>query len=304
MNIKGSFVALITPFTEAGAIDFLSLRKLVQKHMQEGTNGLVCLGSTGEKSTLSQEEQKKIVEIVLEESQGRLPVIVGTGTNNTAESIDFTRVVKSMGAAAALVIVPYYNRPTEEGCFYHFQEIAQIGLPIIAYHHPGRTGLFISCTGWKKIASIPQIIAIKESSRKISFMQELFSEISKPIICGDDDLLLSSFEMGAVGSISVIANLLPRKWSEVIHLLLQRENLAAKDRFLSLLSLLEAIFLESNPIGVKWAMHLLGLCEPFLRLPLTIASEEARQKISQAVCMIQNTILQERLDKKIMPMMN
>lgn len=281
MDMKGSFVALITPFTEQGQIDILALRKLVNLQIQEKTDGIVCLGSTGEKFTLSHEEQLRVVDIILEEANDKIPVIVGTGTNNTAETITFTKIVQSMGVSAALVVVPYYNRPTVEGCLCHYKAVADLGLPIIAYHHPGRTGKFLGVEDWKKIIETKAIIALKESSGDLSFIQQLQQEIEIPVLCGDDDILLSCFTIGAMGSISVIPNLFPSIWNKIVHALLRKEESKVTGEYERLLPLIRTLFLESNPIGIKYAMSQLGLCTAKVRLPLTVASSELQQKIAQ-----------------------
>lgn len=279
MNAQGSFVALITPFTEHGQIDILALRKMVNMHIEEKSDGIVCLGSTGEKFTLSHEEQLRVVDIILEEASDRIPVIVGTGTNNTAETVTFTKLVQSMGVAAALVVVPYYNRPTLEGCICHYKAIADLGLPIIAYHHPGRTGKFLSVQDWKKIAETRSIVALKESSGDLSFIQQLQQEIDIPILCGDDDILIPCFTLGAKGSISVMANLFPSIWNKIVHALIAKDEAKILEEYERLLPLIRTVFLESNPIGIKYAMNQLGFCTPKVRLPLTVASHDLQQKI-------------------------
>lgn len=236
-------------------------------------------GSTGEKFTLSHEEQLRVVDIILEEASDRIPVIVGTGTNNTAETVTFTKLVQSMGVAGALVVVPYYNRPTVEGCVCHYKAIADLGLPIIAYHHPGRTGKFLSVEDWKKIAETRSIIALKESSGDLSFIQQLQQEIDIPILCGDDDILLPCFTLGAKGSISVMANLFPSIWNKIVHALILKEEDKILEEYERLLPLMRTVFLEPNPIGIKYAMNQLGFCTEKVRLPLTVASCDLQQKI-------------------------
>lgn len=281
MNMKGSFVALITPFTEHGQIDILALRKMVNVHVEEKSDGIVCLGSTGEKFTLSHEEQLRVVDIILEEVNDRIPVIVGTGTNNTSETVTFTKIVQAMGVSAALVVVPYYNRPTAEGCLCHYRAVADLGLPVIAYHHPGRTGKFLSVEDWKRIVESRAIVALKESSGDLSFIQQLQQEIEIPIFCGDDDILLPCFTIGAAGSISVMANLFPSTWNKIVHALMRKEEDKIVGEYERLLPLIRTLFLESNPIGIKYAMSQLGLCTAKVRLPLTIATNELQQKIVQ-----------------------
>lgn len=279
MNVQGSFVALVTPFTENGQVDILALRKMVNMHIEEKTDGIVCLGSTGEKFTLSHEEQLRVVDIILEEASDRIPVIVGAGTNNTAETVTFTKLVQSMGVSAALVVVPYYNRPTVEGCICHYKAIAELGLPIIAYHHPGRTGKFLSVEDWKKIAETRSIVALKESSGDLSFIQQLHQEIDIPILCGDDDILLPCFTLGAKGSISVMANLFPAIWNKIVHALILKEENKILEEYERLLPLIRTVFLESNPIGIKYALSQLGLCTAKVRLPLTLATSDLQEKI-------------------------
>jgi len=188
--IEGSIVALITPFDEGGRVDFTALEKLIAWHIEEGTDGLVLCGSTGEGSSLSIEEKRAIFETAVKSGKGKITLIAGTGSNQTQESVALTQEAKNIGVDACLAIVPYYLRPTPEGCYRHFAEIAEADLPMIVYHHPGRTGIKLSADALAHICEIPQVIGIKEASGDLSLALEILRKTNKPLFSGDDTLAL------------------------------------------------------------------------------------------------------------------
>lgn len=281
---KGSIVALVTPFTEEGVLDLPALRRLVQWHLESGTDAISCCGTTGEAPTLSHEEQMLVTKTVLEEVKGRVPVIAGTGTYSTAETVKKTEEVKKLGAEGCLVIFPYYNRPSPAGCLAHFREISRVGLPVILYNHPGRTGLKPSPELLAEIALLPSMAAIKDATGSLEMMQSLKKLTSIPILSGDDSLALPMMELGAVGVMSVVANIIPREWQQVIE---KRDY----ETYHHYATLCEALVLENNPQVVKYALKLMGKCSSYLRLPLVEPQPKTKERIQQALQTLPQEIL-------------
>lgn len=283
---SGSLIALVTPFTKSGTIDFLCFRSLCRFHKKAGTDGLVLIGTTGESPTLSKEEKLKLVSIALEEVNGAFPVIVGCGSNNTYQSIEEGKAYKAMGADGLMAIVPYYNKPNEKGCIAHFSAINEVGLPTIVYHHPGRTGIKLSLRSLKAILELENMVCIKECSGDLNYWKNLSSY---GLLCGNDLDALNMLRNGAVGSISVIGNLFPMFWKKVV----QSGN---KTFFEQLKPLLQALELDVNPQPIKYAMSLLGLCEDIFRLPLLCCDEEVKVKIKSAMDEFEGLALQNGLE--------
>jgi len=282
MQCKGSFVALITPFTHLNKVDYLCLENLLRWHLVQNTHGIVILGTTGEGPTISDLERKEIIRLTCEIVQKKVPVIVGTGTNNTQKSIEYTLEAKELGADGCLVVAPYYNRPTQEGCLAHFEEIAKANLPLIIYHHPKRTGLYLTLDTLQRLQECPNIIGIKDASADIEWIRKLIQCTSLKVLSGDDDRTFDALRLGAAGSISVIANLIPQSWASMHELALQKQFNAAKEIIDSYLPLLNALNLETNPQCVKYALSYLGKCNPYLRLPMILPRKE-NQKIVKEV---------------------
>jgi 4-hydroxy-tetrahydrodipicolinate synthase len=278
---SGSLVALITPFTKEGSIDFPALQRLIEWHQNEESDGLVLLGTTGEASTLNEEEFSEIISFTSKLCASKIPFIVGTGSNDTRKTISLTQKAKKAGAKGCLAVIPYYNRPTFEGCLAHFQALAAVDLPIILYHHPGRTGVRLSASALATLSEIPQVVAIKEASGEVDLALHYMQIGSKPLLSGDDTLSLPLIAGGAHGVISVVANLIPKQWREMIALAQKGRVREAKEIFGRYFSLCKSIMLESNPMGVKFALSHLGLCEPYLRLPLVEPSLETRRVIQE-----------------------
>ena len=279
----GSMVALVTPFTLSGDIDFDHLEHLIEWQIEEGTDALVICGTTGESPTLSEEEQELILQKAVKMTRKRVPVIMGTGTYDTRHSVKKTQKAKELGADGCLVIVPYYNRPTPEGCYLHFESVASVGLPVIIYHHPGRTGVHLSAKNLAQIAKIPHIVAIKEASGSLNLIKELASLSSIPLLSGDDLLTLPMMELGALGVISVIANLIPRQWKEFVSTLEKKDFIKGRELHEKYQPLCEAIFSEINPQGIKYALSLIGKCSSRLRLPLIEPKFENQTRIKEEV---------------------
>ena len=282
---KGSLVALITPF-RAGKVDEKAFQDLVEWHVAEGTHGLVPCGTTGESPTLSHEEHRRVVELCIEASRGRIPVIAGTGSNSTDEAIELTRHARKAGANAALVVTPYYNKPTQEGLFRHFKAIVEaVDLPVVVYNIPGRSVVDISVETMARIAKLPNIVGVKESTGDVSritkhrlLIGEGFCQVS-----GEDYLALAQMAAGADGCISVTANVAPRQLSQM-HLACQRGDFAAARAIHERLAPLhEALFVETSPGPVKFAASLLGKSTSEIRLPLVEPGDATREKVKAAM---------------------
>jgi 4-hydroxy-tetrahydrodipicolinate synthase len=280
---KGSVVAIVTPFTQEGEVDYTAFKELIDWHVFEGTNAIVCCGTTGEAPTLSTEEQVQIFKTALDVSRKRVPIIAGTGTYDTRKTVERTRKAKELGVDACLVVVPYYNRPTPEGCIAHYTEVDKVGLPMIVYHHPGRTGIKLSAQVLAEIAKLSSVVAIKEASGGLELIQEIrqISDIS--IFSGDDSLALAMMELGAVGVISIVANVIPRAWREMVQSFFEGNQERARELNALYAPVVQAMVLETNPQCVKYAVSLLGKCQPYLRLPLLQPREASKLLILQAL---------------------
>jgi 4-hydroxy-tetrahydrodipicolinate synthase len=281
--LQGSIAAIITPFLENGEVDFIGFRDLVLWHIEEKTDALVICGTTGEGSTLSHEEQIELLRIAVREAKGSVPIIMGTGTNDTRVSASNTEAAKENGADGCLVIVPYYNKPTFEGCYEHFSRIAKVGLPVIVYHHPGRTGIKFSAQQLRDLCLIPQIIGIKDASGDVQLAAEFMTISTALFFSGDDALTLPLIALGAKGVISVVANVIPGLWKEFVGCSLQGDYSKARGLLAKYLPLCNSLMLETNPQGVKYAVSLLKRCQPHLRLPLIEPKEVIKEQIARAL---------------------
>lgn len=284
---KGSMVALITPFKD-DILDEAALKKLVEFHIKNKTSGLVPCGTTGESATLSLAEHERVIELVVETAAKRIPVIAGTGSNNTKEAIHLTRHAQAAGADAALLISPYYNRPTQKGLYLHFREIARsVELPLILYNIASRTAVNIEPETIARLASeCKNIVGVKEASGNLDQMSRvrLLTPKNFLLIAGDDSLTLPILSIGGTGVISVVANIVPRDVAEMVKEFEQGNLKKAQQWHYKLLPLVKAVFLETNPICVKTAMELLGMCAPGLRLPLSPMDEKNLRKLRKALC--------------------
>ena len=274
--IQGSIVAIVTPMDAAGDLDWEALDRLVEWHVIEGTNGIVPVGTTGESATLSIDENVRVVERVVRVVDGRVPVIAGTGANNTREALEMTRAARSAGADASLQVTPYYNRPTQEGLYRHFSTIADdVDLPVMLYNVPKRTGCDLQPETVARLAAHERIIALKEASGEVDRMAVLKT------LCGDDFALISgedainvaNMRAGAVGTISVTANVAPRRMARMIAAGLAGDWATAEAEEAALQELHRVLFVESSPIPVKWALEQMGLINAGIRLPLTPLAE-------------------------------
>jgi len=271
LKLEGSFVAIVTPFTGEGGkeVDYATLVKLVEFQIAAGTDGIIPAGTTGETPTLTHDEHKKVIETVIKAANKRVKVIAGTGSNSTEKTIEMTRFAKEAGADAALVVVPYYNKPTQEGLYLHFKAVAEVGLPVVLYNVPSRSGSGLTAKTVARLAEVPNIVAIKEASGSLDQVSEIVSLCNLTVLSGDDSLTLPMIAVGAKGVISVIANIVPDRLKKLVSLALSGDFAGARKVHLELFRLSRVMFVESNPIPVKTAMGYLGLCNDTLRLPMS-----------------------------------
>lgn len=271
-TITGSIVALATPLHEDGSVDYPSLRKLVDWHIAEGTDCLGVVGTTGESPTVSVEEHCEIIRVSVEQAKGRVPVMAGCGANSTAEAIELARFAKTVGADCQLQVVPYYNKPTQEGQYRHFTAIAEaVDLPMVLYNVPGRTVADMLHATVLRLAQVPGIVGIKEATGNIERAQWLIKEVPAgfAVYSGDDPTAVALMLCGGQGNISVTANVAPRLMHELCVAAIAGDARGAMKIQLQLLPLHKHLFVEANPIPVKWAMARMGLCGGTLRLPMT-----------------------------------
>ena len=285
MKLAGSMVALVTPFSN-GEVDEAALSRLVDLHVESGTAALVPCGTTGESATLSHEEHDRVIELTVQAARGRIPVIAGTGSNNTKEAIRLTRHAKVAGADAALLISPYYNKPTQRGLYLPFKAVAEaVDVPIVVYNIASRTGVNIEPDTFAQLSAIANIVAVKESSGNLEQMSRILQATGGrlTLISGDDALTLPVLAIGGTGVISVAANVVPRDTAALVRAFQTGRQAEALEWHRKLLPLVRALFLETNPIPLKTAMGLLGLCLPELRLPLCEMSEANAARLRTAL---------------------
>lgn len=278
--IRGSIVALVTPFDEEGNVDYKRLRELINWHIHQGTDAILVLGTTGETPALSEQEQDEIVRTAVEESSGRIPIIANSGGNNTEKSLAKSIKYEKMGADALLVITPYYNKPNETGMLEHFYTIADnVNIPIYIYNVPARTGICISPEIVAKLSRHKNIAGIKEASGDISYVAKLSRLIDDDfsIYSGNDDITVALMSMGAAGTVSVWANLMPDKVSKMAHAYLDGDTEKAKKIQLEYLNLINALFSETNPVPIKAIMNMKGMRVGGCRLPLGPLSSANRR---------------------------
>jgi 4-hydroxy-tetrahydrodipicolinate synthase len=283
---QGSFVAMVTPFRD-GQVDDAKLAELVEFHVAHGTDGLVPCGTTGESPTLSHDEHKRVVEIVIQAAAGRIPVVAGTGSNSTAEAIDMTRHAARAGADASLLVAPYYNKPTQPGLYAHFRAIAEAvpDLPLIIYNIQGRTAVNIETDTLARLAQLPNVVGVKEASGSLDQMTSVVLACGAEftMLSGDDSLTLPLMAVGGRGVISVLANFLPRDVAELTHAALDGDWKRARELHWKLFPLCRAMFIETNPIPVKEAMAMLGMIRAEWRLPMCPMSDGNRQRLRRVL---------------------
>lgn len=274
--LTGSLVALVTPMSEDGSLDLASLRRLIDWHVEQGTDALVVVGTTGESPTVSFEEHCLLIRTAVEQAAGRIPVVAGTGANSTTEAIELSRYAKEAGAVAGLSVAPYYNKPTQEGLYRHFRAIAEaVDLPMILYNVPSRTASDISNETVLRLAQVPGIIGIKDATGNIARGADLIRRAPAgfAVYSGDDASALALMLLGAKGVISVTANVAPGPMHEMCAAALSGNLERARELNWQLMPLHQKLFVEANPIPVKWALAQMGRIRPGIRLPLTPLSE-------------------------------
>ncbi len=281
MNLQGSIVAIITPFNEDGSIDFQSMEKLINFHLENQTDGIVVCGTTGEAATLSLDEYRSIVGFVRRQVNGKVPVIAGSGNNETQHAIELSKIASEEGVDALLIVTPYYNKPNASGMYNHYAAIVNsVNSPIILYNVPGRTGSNLSPKLVQKLANdFPSIIGIKEAGGSIEQIMELVQSTPNnfKVYSGDDPLAFAAICMGANGCISVAANLIPNEFHKLMHHALNGELEQAREIQYKYLKLMNLNFIESNPVPVKTALHLMGFVNEVFRLPLGQMSDENKK---------------------------
>ena len=285
----GCGTALVTPFTRDGALDEPAVRRLARRQIDAGVHFLVPCGTTGESPTMTEDERVRVVSLVVEESRGEVPVLAGAGGYDTREVIHTGRRMRDVGATGLLSVTPYYNKPTPEGLFQHYSAIsAQVGLPIVVYNVPGRTGCNVDPATLARLATIPGVIGVKEASGNVSQMCEVCRAVpdSFLVLSGDDALTLPLMAVGGHGIVSVASNEVPAEMSRMVEEAERNDFAAARALHARLLPLMMANFVESNPIPVKSAMASMGLLEEVYRLPMVPPSEASRAKIVQALRMV------------------
>jgi 4-hydroxy-tetrahydrodipicolinate synthase len=276
-QFRGAFTALVTPMTESGEIDYEGFRRLIKFQIEEGIDGIVPLGTTGENPTLSDIEDEKLIEIAVQEAKGKVPIIAGSSSNDTRHMIKYVERAKKLGADAALVVTPYYNKPNDDGLLRHFEAAANVGIPVIVYNIASRTARNIPTPLMEKIANIPGIAGVKESSGDLNQMGDVIREIAMPrqakgekfwVISGDDALTLPLISMGGDGVISVISNLLPAKVKALVKAASDGNFEQARKLHYELIPFIKAAFIETNPVPIKQALNWAGLPAGPVRLPL------------------------------------
>jgi 4-hydroxy-tetrahydrodipicolinate synthase len=282
----GSMVALVTPMHPDGSVDYEGLRRLVEYHIEGGTSAIVSVGTTGESATLDEVEHCDVIRATVRAARGRIPVIGGTGSNSTREALALTRGAKEAGAAACLLVTPYYNKPTQDGLYQHFKLVAEsVAIPQILYNVPGRTACDMLPATVERLAAIDNIVGIKEATGDLERIKEIVRRCGEDfaVYSGEDWLSMESMLAGAKGVISVTANVAPEAMQAMCERALAGDRAGAESRDRRLQHLHRALFLEANPIPVKWALCDMGLIEPGIRLPLTVLSEQYHAEVRSAL---------------------
>ena len=284
--IVGSIVALVTPMHDDGSVDYAALRRLIDWHVAEGTACIVVVGTTGESPTVAVPEHCEIIRVAVEHAAGRVPIMAGAGANSTREAIELSKFALEVGADCTLQVVPYYNKPTQEGIYRHFRAIAEaVDIPVVLYNVPGRTVADMQHETVLRLAQVPGIVGIKEASGNIDRAAWLIKQAPKgfSIYSGDDQTAIALMLLGGHGNVSVTANVAPRAMAELCRAAIAGDARRASEIHLKLLALHKQLFAEPNPIPVKWAMARMGRCGPALRLPLVAMSESLRAPLEAAM---------------------
>lgn len=276
---EGAYTAIVTPFNKNGDVDFGKLRELIEMQVKNGIDGIVPMGTTGESPTLDYEEHEKVIEISVETARKRIKVIAGTGANSTREAIDLTKHAKEAGADATLQVTPYYNKPNQAGLIKHFSAVADLGLPTILYNIPGRSSREIEVGTVVELSKHPNIVAVKEAGGSVDRVSQILARCKIEVLSGDDSLTLPMMSVGAVGVISVASNVAPKAVADMVHTALKGNWAEARARHQKYYRLFTELFVDTNPIPVKAAMAMMGLCEEVYRLPLCETSDANKAKV-------------------------
>ncbi len=283
--LSGSIVAIVTPIKN-GEIDFESYKGLIDFHIKNRTDGILTCGCTGEPATLSMEEHKQLIKFTVDVVKGKIPVIAGTGSNNTKESLELTSFAKEVGCDAALLITPYYNKPTQKGLYLHYKTIAEnVDIPLILYNVPSRTGISILPETVAELSKIKNIVGIKEASGSLDQICKIISLVDKDffVLSGDDALTLPIISVGGKGVVSVASNIVPKEMSDMVRYALNGDIEKARQIHYNLYPIFKILFIETNPIPVKTALSLMGMIKDEWRLPLTPPSDENYKKIEETI---------------------
>ncbi|MCL1922230.1 MAG: 4-hydroxy-tetrahydrodipicolinate synthase [Kiritimatiellaeota bacterium] len=279
MTLTGTFTALVTPFNADGGVDYTALRELVQWQTASGVTGIVPVGTTGESPTLEFAEHIKVIEVTVEAAAKKALVVAGTGANATAEALELTREAAHIGADATLQVTPYYNKPNAEGLFRHFSAVADLGLPVVLYNVPGRSGKEIPLDTVVRLAGHPNVVAIKEAAGSVERVSAIANACELTVLSGDDSLALPMISVGAAGVISVASNVIPGEVSALVRLALAGNLVEAREMHRMYYPLFRDLFLDTNPIPVKAALAMMGRILPVYRLPLCEPSEHVREQL-------------------------
>ncbi|HLD18677.1 MAG TPA: 4-hydroxy-tetrahydrodipicolinate synthase [Candidatus Nanoarchaeia archaeon] len=283
MKLQGTITALVTQFKENGDVDYDAFRTHVRDQIKNGINGIVPLGTTGEAPTIEHDEKEQIIKISVQEAKGKIPVIVGTGSNSTKKTIEETAMAARLGADAVLIVSPYYNKPTQEGIYRHFEAVTKaVNIPVVVYNIKGRTGVNIETSTMKRLAGLKNIIAVKEASGDINQMGDVINELPKSftVLSGDDSMTLPLMALGGKGVISVISNLFPEKTTELTSAALKGDWEKARKIHYELLPFMKIAFIETNPIPIKTAMNLCGWKGGSFRLPMCEMQPQNKEKLA------------------------
>jgi 4-hydroxy-tetrahydrodipicolinate synthase len=294
-KLRGTGTAIVTPFNADGSIDFESLARLVDHQLDGGVEMLVPLGSTGENPTITASERREIFRWIVEYVDHRAVIIAGTGTNDTRTSIENTREAKELGADAALIVTPYYNKPTPNGLFAHFSAVAEVGLPVVMYNVPGRTGLNMTAETTLRCAEIENVVAVKEASADLAQCMEIIrnAPVRFNLLSGEDNLTVPLISLGAKGVISVTSNVMPGEFSRMVRFALEGKFEEACAIHYELLDLMKVHFIESNPGPVKCALAMRGIIQEYYRLPLVPVKYESKKKIREVLARLGTVMLEE-----------
>jgi 4-hydroxy-tetrahydrodipicolinate synthase len=295
IKLRGAFTAMVTPMNKDGSVDYEGFRRLLKFQLEQGINGLVPLGTSGETPTLDEDEEQKLIDILMPEIRAfekahnvKIPVVLGAGSNNTRDAVRYTERAKKAGADAALVVTPYYNKPSDEGIFRHFEAVSKVGIPILVYNIQGRTGRNIDTPVLERIADLPNIAGVKEASGNINQMMDVIAKIKSKhpdfaVLSGDDSLTLPLIAVGGDGIVSVVSNLCPAVITEMVRDALNGNYEAARAIHYRLLPFFKAAFIDGNPTSIKYAMNYKGLPAGSVRLPLVEVHDEAKKIIEAAL---------------------